>query len=86
MALWGSNPSLSRLVLDAVPPVALAWSRWFVVLVAVLPLVWPERQVILEAVRTRWRTLLALAIKARGLARPKAAARVADELERLVAA
>ena len=64
MALWGSNPSLSRLVLDAVPPVALAWSRWFVVLVAVLPLVWPERQVIFEAVRTRWRTLLALAMLA----------------------
>lgn len=60
MALWGSNPSISRLVLDAVPPVALAWSRWFVVLVAVLPLVWPERQVIAEALRGRWKTLLLL--------------------------
>ena len=60
MALWGSNPSISRLVLDAVPPVALAWSRWFVVLVAVLPLVWPERRAIAEALRSRWKALLLL--------------------------
>ena len=64
MALWGSNPSLSRLVLDAVPPVALAWSRWFVVLIAVLPLVWPERAIIAEALRTRWKTLLLLTVLA----------------------
>jgi drug/metabolite transporter (DMT)-like permease len=64
MALWGSNPSISRLVLAAVPPVALAWSRWFVVLVAVLPLVWPERAVIAEALRTRWKTLLLLTLLA----------------------
>lgn len=63
-ALWGSNPSISRLVLDAVPPVALAWSRWFVVLVAVLPLVWPERRLIAEALRTRWKTLLVFALLA----------------------
>ncbi len=63
-ALWGSNPSMSRLVLDAVPPVALAWSRWFVVLVCVLPLVWPERQVIAQALRTRWKTLLLFAMLA----------------------
>lgn len=61
-ALWGSNPSVSRLVLEAVPPAALGWSRWFVVLVAVLPLVWPERREIAEALRTRWRTLLLLAM------------------------
>ncbi len=64
MALWGSNPSISRLLLDAVPPVALAWSRWFVVLVAVLPLVWPERRAIAEALRTRWRTLVLFAMLA----------------------
>ena len=57
-ALWGSNPSISRLILEAVPPVALAWSRWFVVLVAVTPLVWPERTAIAEALRRRWKTLL----------------------------
>lgn len=63
-ALWGSNPSISRLLMDAVPPVALAWSRWFVVLVAVLPLVWPERRAIAEALRTRWKTLLLFAMLA----------------------
>jgi drug/metabolite transporter (DMT)-like permease len=47
-----------------VPPVALAWSRWFVVLVAVLPLVWPERRAVAEALRTRWRTLLLFAMLA----------------------
>jgi len=64
MALWGSNPSISRLVLEAVPPVALAWSRWFVVLVAVLPIVWPERRVIAEALRGRWKTLALLTVLA----------------------
>lgn len=63
-ALWGSNPSISRLVLDAVPPVALAWSRWFVVLVAVMPVVWPERRIIAEALRDRWKTLLLLTLLA----------------------
>ncbi len=63
-ALWGSNPSLSRLIMDAVPPVALAWSRWFVVLVAVLPLVWPERAAIAQALRTRWRILALFALLA----------------------
>jgi drug/metabolite transporter (DMT)-like permease len=65
-ALWGSNPSISRLIMDAVPPVALAWSRWFVVLVAVLPLVWPERASIVEALRTRWKTLAIFALLAGG--------------------
>lgn len=64
MALWGSNPSLSRLVLDAVPPVALGWGRWFVVVLAVAPFVWPERHAIREALRTRWRTLLLFALLA----------------------
>ncbi len=64
MALWGSNPSVSRLVLDAIPPVALAWSRWFVVLVAVTPLVWPERREIGEALRTRWKKLLLFSLLA----------------------
>jgi drug/metabolite transporter (DMT)-like permease len=61
-ALWGSNPSISRLILDAVPPVALAWSRWFVVLVAVAPLVWPERRAVAEALRGHWKKLAALAL------------------------
>lgn len=64
MALWGSNPSISRLVLDAVPPVALAWSRWFVVLVALAPFVWPERRQVAGALRSGWRTLLLLALLA----------------------
>jgi len=63
-ALWGSNPSISRLVLDDVPPVALAWSRWFVVLVAVLPLVWPERRAVTEALREHWKTLALFALLA----------------------
>ncbi|MBS0338162.1 MAG: DMT family transporter [Proteobacteria bacterium] len=64
MALWGSNPSISRLVLEAVPPVALAWSRWFVVAVALSPVVWPERRAIARELRTRWGTLLLFAVLA----------------------
>src|SRR4051812_46395722 len=64
MALWGSNPSVSRLVLEAVPPVALAWSRWFVVLLAVSPMVWPERQAMGASLRTEWKTLLSFGLLA----------------------
>jgi drug/metabolite transporter (DMT)-like permease len=61
-ALWGSNPAISRLVMDAVPPVALGWARWFVVVLALLPFMWPERAAIAVALRTRWRTLLLFAV------------------------
>lgn len=63
-ALWGSNPSISRLVLEAVPPVALAWSRWFVVFVALVPIVWPERREIARTLRAHWKTLLLFALLA----------------------
>ncbi|MBK8062672.1 MAG: EamA family transporter [Betaproteobacteria bacterium] len=43
-ALWGSNPAISRLVMDAVPPVALAWGRWLVVVLALSPFMWSERR------------------------------------------
>ena len=45
----------------------------------------PRRLADLLAGLTR-EALLAMAVKARGLAKPKAAARVADEIERLAAA
>jgi len=64
MALWGSNPPVSRLLLGAVPPTTLAWSRWFVVLVPVLPLVWTERHEIAAVLREHWRLLLLYALLA----------------------
>ena len=57
-ALWGSNPAISRLVMDAVPPVALAWGRWLVVVLALSPFMWSERREIGAALRERWRALL----------------------------
>lgn len=63
-ALWGSNPSISRILLDAIPPMALAWGRWFVVLVAVVPMVWPERRAIVGVFRRRWKILVLFALLA----------------------
>lgn len=63
-ALWGSNPAISRLVMDAVPPVALAWGRWLVVVLALSPFMWSERREIGAALRERWRALLTLALLA----------------------
>lgn len=61
-ALWGSNSVVARGMIDVVPPMALAFSRWVVVLLIVLPFVWPERKLIAATLRKDWRLLLPLAL------------------------
>lgn len=63
-ALWGSNPAISRLVMDDIPPVALAWGRWLVVVLALSPFLWSERAAVAQTLRTRWRVLVSLALLA----------------------
>jgi drug/metabolite transporter (DMT)-like permease len=50
-ALWGSSAVAARGLLDTLPPVALAYLRWSVVLLLLLPFAWPERRAIVEALR-----------------------------------
>jgi drug/metabolite transporter (DMT)-like permease len=61
-ALWGSSGVTARGLLDNVPPVALAYLRWGVVLLGLLPFAWPERAAILHALRTHFGTYALLAV------------------------
>ena len=61
-ALWGSNPTASRLVMETVPPITVSWIRWLVVLVVLLPLVWPERAALARAVARDWKVFLPFAL------------------------
>ena len=50
-ALWGSNSVVSRALMDTIPPLVMAFARWAVVFVVLLPLVWPERRAIALSLR-----------------------------------
>lgn len=61
-ALWGSNPAVSRLVLERIPPMSLIWLRWAIVLVLLLPFVWTERRAIESVLRDHWKVVLPFAL------------------------
>lgn len=61
-ALWGSNGVVSRALMDTVPPLVMAAARWVVVLVVLLPLVWPERRALVLALQRDWKLLLLLTL------------------------
>lgn len=61
-ALWGSNGVVSRALMDTVPPLPLAAARWAVVLIALVPLVWPERRAIAHSLKRDWKLLLGLTL------------------------
>jgi drug/metabolite transporter (DMT)-like permease len=61
-ALWGSIGVVSRALMDTIPPVVMAAARWGVAFTVLLPLVWPERRAILQAIRRDWKRLLFLTL------------------------
>lgn len=61
-ALWGSNGVVSRALMDTIPALLLAAARWAVVFLVLLPVVWPERRQIAQALRRDWKLLLALTL------------------------
>ena len=61
-ALWGSSAVAARGLLDAIPPVALAYLRWTVVLLLLLPFAWPERAAIAATLRAHPRAYAALTL------------------------
>src|SRR5438477_5715577 len=61
-ALWASSAVAARGLLDALPPVTLAYLRWSVVLVLLAPFAWPERAAIMGALRAHPRAYAALAV------------------------
>jgi drug/metabolite transporter (DMT)-like permease len=61
-ALWGSNAVVARGLLDSMSATQLAFARWLVVLVALAPFAWVEREDIRRALRTDARAYAILAL------------------------
>ncbi len=59
---WGSNPAISRLLLERMSPMALIWCRWLLVLVMLAPFVWGERRAIADAFTRNWKVFLPFAL------------------------
>lgn len=58
---WSGNFVIGRAVAETVPPVALAFSRWLVAGLILLPFAWPHLRRDGPALRRRWQAVLALA-------------------------
>jgi len=61
-ALSGSMGVVSRALMETIPPVLMAAARWGVAFAVLLPLVWPERREIAQAIRRDWKPLLFLTL------------------------
>lgn len=59
---WGGNFVLSRAVHADMPPLALAFWRWVLALVIILPFAWPQWQRHKALMKQHWKVLLALSI------------------------
>ena len=61
-ALWGSSAVAARGLLDTLPPVALAYLRWSIVLLLLAPFAWPERAAIVATLRAHPRAYASLTV------------------------
>ena len=59
--LWASSVVTARGLLDALPPVTLAYLRWTVVLLLLAALAWPQRKAMIATLRAHPRDYAALA-------------------------
>lgn len=57
---WAGNAVLGRAVAGAVPPIGLAFWRWFIGMLIVLPFAWPHLRHDLTPILARWKTVLVL--------------------------
>ena len=64
---WAGNFVVGRGVHGHVPPVALAWWRWFLATLIVLPFAWPHLRRDWPVVRENWPILVLLGITGAGL-------------------
>ena len=60
MLFWAGNSVAGRGVRDVVPPMALAWLRWTLAALIVLPFAWPHLKRDLPVIRAHWRILFLL--------------------------
>ena len=62
MALWGSTLVVARATYEIVPPLALAFWRWVVAVVVLLPFVWKKLPASRSYLRDSWRGLSVLCV------------------------
>ena len=60
--IWGSPPVVTRAVSGAVPPGALAFSRWFLAALVLLPFVWHKLPAAWPKLKEHWRGLTGVAM------------------------
>ncbi len=64
---WAGNWVIGRAVVSSIPPVALAYWRWLLAVVIMLPFAWPHLRGKWPLIRQEWRTILPLALAGTGL-------------------
>jgi drug/metabolite transporter (DMT)-like permease len=64
---WGGNFAMGRAVAGHVPPVALAWVRWTLAFLILLPFAWPHVKRDAAVLRRSWPILLLLGVTGGGL-------------------
>lgn len=57
---WAGNSIVGRAARDVMPPVALAWWRWALAFLLLLPFAWPHLRRDVATLKTHWRWLLLL--------------------------
>ncbi len=59
---WAGNAVVARGVVDSIPPVSLAFWRWVIALLVLLPLTFPKVRREWPVVRDHWPRVLVLAL------------------------
>lgn len=67
MICWAGNFIIGRWSSGHVPPIMLAWSRWTLAALILLPFCWRKLRADLPAIRTHWKILLLLGLTGAGL-------------------
>jgi drug/metabolite transporter (DMT)-like permease len=57
---WAGNSLVGRAARDVMPPVALAWWRWALAFLLLLPVAWPHLRRDLATLKAHWRWVLLL--------------------------
>lgn len=60
MLFWAGNSVVARGIHQTVPPLALAWLRWTIATLIILPFAWPHLKRDRAVIAANWRTLLML--------------------------
>ncbi|SFB20939.1 Permease of the drug/metabolite transporter (DMT) superfamily [Collimonas sp. OK607] len=58
--IWSSNYIIARAASGVIPPHILAFGRWAIALILMIPLIWSGRGALRAAVRTEWHQMLVL--------------------------